>query len=298
MCQHSEKYHWYRPLIFIFHGSITRPLFNMAENLTANGPASALPPAMTAAQKLQEKHQVTANHHTEIEDVVDEDDIQHPPPSTQHVSQANESTPNPPPPTESLSEKAAGKRKVEPAPSLNGSAIGGTTLNTQSEEAFPALGSGPKSSAPPPSMAWGARRPVISQNGVNGVNGHLGTPSLISSRASTPTSGAVTPSSTSMSAATLPQSRMYPPHMPLPGRHKERIQLAPSQLLPRNQLKKPLQEILRAINKSSKATVDMRTGPGGNVIFEATGPVDAARQALKTLASQVGSTVSDIVKHF
>ena len=81
------------------------------------------------------------------------------------------------------------------------------------------------------------------------------------------------------------------PHMALPGRHTERIQFAPSQLLPKDRMKKPLQEVLRGINKKSKAKVEMRPGANGVIIFEGTGPVDAARQALKDLAKEVGSTV-------
>lgn len=80
-----------------------------------------------------------------------------------------------------------------------------------------------------------------------------------------------------------------PHHMPIPGRNSEQIQFAPSQLLPRSQLKKPLQDILRSINKGSKANVEMKTGPNGNIIFRGTGPIDATRQALKDLAKEVGS---------
>lgn len=81
------------------------------------------------------------------------------------------------------------------------------------------------------------------------------------------------------------------PHMALPGRHTERIQFAPSQLLPKDKMKKPLQEVVRGINKKSKAKVEIKPGPNGVIIFEGIGPVDAARQALKDLAKEVGSTV-------
>ena len=79
--------------------------------------------------------------------------------------------------------------------------------------------------------------------------------------------------------------------MPMPGRHSETIQFAPSQLLARDQLKKPLQETLRAINKRSKANLEMKPGMNGSFIFQGTGPVDATRQALKDLAKEVGSRV-------
>ena len=255
-----------------------------------NGSTSNNAP-LTAAQKLQEKHSATATHHTEVEEVVDEEDIQHPPPSMLAAA-ATKSDAAPVSAPETVSERAAGKRKVE-FPVENGAPKGASSLNTQSEEAFPSLGGGPKPSAPPAATAWGARRPAPTQNGANGVNGHA-TPSVASSRASTPTSGMVTPATNA--SAPVHQAKMFPQHMPLPGRHKERISFTPQQLLPRNQLKKPLQEIIRNISRTSKANVEMRNGPGGSIIFEASGPVDAARQALKSLASQVGSPVSLITR--
>lgn len=79
--------------------------------------------------------------------------------------------------------------------------------------------------------------------------------------------------------------------MSLPGKHTEQLRLAPSQMLPRNQLKKPLRDILRDISKRSKANVDMRGGPGGSIIFEGKGSVNSVREALKDVAQQVGSKV-------
>ena len=241
---------------------------------------------MSAAEKLQAKHEAHASHSPMIEEVVDEEDIQHPPPSMQAAAKPDlEPTNNVP--LEVLSEKAAGKRKADPEPTaIPAKPKAPAPLNTQSEEAFPALGSGPKPSTQVPApMAWGAKKPSAVNNVTNGTNGHV--PSVTSSRASTPTSGILTPST----ANTNPQARgmSMPHHMPIPGRNSEQIQFAPSQLLPRNQLKKPLQEVLRSINKSSKANVEMKTGPNGNIVFRGTGPVDATRQALKDLAKEVGS---------
>lgn len=79
--------------------------------------------------------------------------------------------------------------------------------------------------------------------------------------------------------------------MSLPGKHMEQLRLFPSQMLPRNQLKKPLRDILRDISKRSKANVDMRGGPGGAIIFEGSGSVNGVREALKDVAQQVGSKV-------
>ena len=81
--------------------------------------------------------------------------------------------------------------------------------------------------------------------------------------------------------------------MMLPGKHMEQLRLAPSQMLPRGQMKKPLRDILREVSRRSKAIVDMRGGPGGSIIFEGKGSVDSVRQALKEVAQQVGSKVSE-----
>lgn len=78
----------------------------------------------------------------------------------------------------------------------------------------------------------------------------------------------------------------------MPGKHVERIRFAPSQMLSKGQLKKPIRDILRDISKRSKATVDMHNGPGDSLIFEGKGSVDSVRQALKEVAQQVGSKVS------
>lgn len=81
--------------------------------------------------------------------------------------------------------------------------------------------------------------------------------------------------------------------MTLPGKQVEQLRLAPSQMLPRAQLKKPLRDILRDISRRSKANVDMRAGTAGSIVFEGKGSVDAVRQALREVAQQVGSKVRD-----
>ena len=254
---------------------------------TANGGSSAPSDNMSAAERLKARHEADATHNPTVEEVIDEEDIVHPPPSLQAATKSE--------PAKPMSEKAAGKQKAmeEPAPALpSTNANGFPSLNTYSEEAFPALGGGLKAPAPSSTpMAWGAKKPSSVHSGVNGVNGHAPLSSMPSSRASTPTSGLATPASTNVSIASQPRG-LQMPHMALPGRHTERIQFAPSQLLPKDRMKKPLQEVLRGINKKSKAKVEMRPGANGVIIFEGIGPVDAARQALKDLAKEVGSTVS------
>ncbi|KAJ8105639.1 hypothetical protein OPT61_g10055 [Boeremia exigua] len=80
--------------------------------------------------------------------------------------------------------------------------------------------------------------------------------------------------------------------MNLPGKHTERISFSTAQLTPRQQLKKPVSEIIRDINRRSKARLEQKTGPHGQIIFESTGPVDAVRESLKDIANEVGSKQS------
>lgn len=255
------------------------------------------------AEQLMKKHTADESHRATIEDVVDEEDIAHPPPSA-HLqdSTAGSSDPSLAPKSDSLSAKAAGKQraKEEPVSDQGPAKSGSVMIDTKSDEAFPSLGAGPKPrAAATVSSAWGAKKPAsVAKAAANGVNGHGSEPltsSTTSSRASTPASGMFTPSSVAASATpqSYPSRGPTPQLMSIPGRHTERIPLTPSQLLPRNQLKKPVMDVLRDINKRSKATVEMRPGPGGVIYFEGRGPTDAVRQALKDVAKEVGSKVSD-----
>lgn len=223
---------------------------------------------LTPAQRLMEKHTADDGHahNVTLEEVVDEDDLQHPPPSGISEPVAAPSAP--------VSDKAAGKKPEAAAPPPQSN-----KLDTQSEELFPALGAS-KSRASAAPTPWSRKPAAVSTNGMsNGLaNGHTA-PSAPSSRNSTPM---VTPGST------VPSQRGQ---MALPGRHTERVQFAPSQLTPRNQLKKPVLDTLRDINKRSKAEVKMSTGSGGVIVFEGTGPVEAVRQALKEVAKELGSKV-------
>lgn len=107
------------------------------------GQASKSPAALLSEQ--HEKHTVT------VEDTVDEDDIQHPPPSSLVKPSAESSEAAAPP---------VSKPTKAPA------------LDVQSEELFPALGSGPKSKAAANvPTAWGAKRPAAGapQNGASSI---------------------------------------------------------------------------------------------------------------------------------
>lgn len=170
--------------------------------------------------------------------------------------------------------------KSTPTPGPKPGATKAPVLDVRSEELFPALGGGPKPRAPAAvPMAWGARKPqgpsAPQSNGPsNGISN--GTP------------GPALPQAAPAPGAPAGGPRI----MTMPGKHVERIRFAPSQMLSRGQLKKPIRDILRDISKRSKATVDMHNGPGDSLIFEGKGSVESVRQALKEVAQQVGSKVS------
>ncbi|KAF2258122.1 hypothetical protein CC78DRAFT_144423 [Lojkania enalia] len=248
----------------------------MASETVANG-NSAATVALTPAQKLMEQH----DHHATVEDVVDEEDLTHPPPSTGPKADTTDSPAAAAAATTTLSEKAAGKQKVDDsAPPAKATA---NVPNTASEELFPALGPIKPRSQAFVAPTWGKKPASLTSNAPSAANGLAA--SNATSRASTPASGVGTPT---MSVGRGPTHLT----MSLPGKHKEQISFHPSQLIPRQQLKKPLNDIIRDINKRSKAKLEYKAGPGGLVIFEATGPVDAVRQSLKEIANEVGLKLS------
>ncbi|RFU77139.1 rna binding effector scp160 [Trichoderma arundinaceum] len=150
--------------------------------------------------------------------------------------------------------KTAGKPK-EPA------------LDTQSHELFPELGA-PKGKSPSVAPIWGAKSNA--NGGSNGV-----------SRSSTPASGTVTPN-----------AQATTPSMVIPGRRVETYTLAPQFIRPRSELRRPIPDILKDINRKSRANITMTQSPNGHLKFSATGPQDVAQQALKELVSQIGVKVS------
>ncbi|KAJ5460778.1 uncharacterized protein N7458_002330 [Penicillium daleae] len=211
-----------------------------AETSTATNGASK-----SLAAMLEEQHARDEAHKPTVEEVVDEEDLKHPPPSATANDQLL-------PPILSPASTAT------PAPAPKPAQKKAPAFDVQSEELFPALGSGPKPAAPA-AATWGAKKPSAAAAVANGR-----------------------PS----------QAMDVPRVMSLPGKHMEQLRLAPSQMHPRGLLKKPIRDILRDISRRSKATVDMRGGPGGSIIFEGKGSVDAVRQALKEVAQQVGSKQS------
>lgn len=240
---------------------------------TQSGERSSSAAQKSNAQLLKERHEAVEAHKPTVEDVPDEDDIQHAPPSSLAApAQGN-----------NLSEKAAGKQKAAVPPRTS------AVLDTQSEELFPSLGDGLKArAAPVPAPAWGAKKMTpasrISTNGVsNGVSSAQTTSSPFSSRASTPPSGILTPASSSAMNNAQPL-RKGPMHMAIPGKHTDSITLVPAYM----DKSKPIQPYLDKLNKKSRATVTKHTArDGSSIVFEGSGPKKDVSEALRTIAREL-----------
>lgn len=225
----------------------------------------------TNAQLLKEKHEAVEIHNPTVEDAVDEEDMEHPPPSS-IVSHPVDNG--------SMSEEAVGKQRVEVPPKKN------TLLDTQSEELFPSLGGGSKPrAAAATAPAWGAKKTTqASRSAANGVSNGLwsGPPgaSPHSSRASTPPSGILTPASSS-AINNAQSSRKGPMQMAMPGKYTDSITLVPAQM----DKTRPIQPYLDKLNKKSRATVTRHTaGEGSSIVFEGSGPKKDVSEALRTIA--------------
>ena len=140
-------------------------------------------------------------------------------------------------------------------------------FDAQSHELFPELGA-PKGKAANVAPIWGAKNNA--GNKANGVN---------ASAAPAPVSG------------NAPSSQRPTPSMFIPGRNVETVTLEPQYIIPRNQLKRPIPDIIKDINRKSRANITMATSSNGRLKFDATGPQDVAQQALKDLVQQIGTKV-------
>jgi hypothetical protein len=210
---------------------------------------------LSAAQKLLQKH-VT------VEDVPDEED----PKASKAASAADQSASWGQP----MSAKAAGKQKDSQS---------STALDTHSHELFPELGASKSKGNANVAPVWGAKSSANGKtNGSATANG--------TSRASAPASSMATPKGSSQPAA---------PVISIPGRNVESVTLEPQFILPRNQLKRPIPDIIKDLNRRSRANITMSTSTNGRLKFDATGPQDIAQQALKDLVQQIGTKVSSLV---
>lgn len=217
---------------------------------------------MTAAQRLQLQHE----HNPIVEDVPDESDLKHPPAplSDTHVL---EDLDEPAPASDwpaNMSANAAGKRKAETSAGKQ------PALDPNSTTSFPGLGGTSKSAAPVLAPIWGG-----SKSAANGAqNG-------VSNGTSTPNSGVNTPPTSR--GASQPAVQIQAP----------RLVLQKNEVLPRNQLKKPLPDILKDINKKLRTNLTMRTGENGVLEFRETSnqKENLKQQAVRDLGVQIGAKV-------
>lgn len=245
----------------------------------SNGQGTVASNGMTAAQRTQERH---ASHQIAPADAIDQT-IAHA--SSSDPQSQDEQTLSKGATDENLKEKEntlVGDLKIRKDP----------ILDTQSTDAFPTLGAGPKAQVGNQmATAWDSKKGASVRNDhSNGVNGSGPVSNASSSRASSP---ALSTTPVSVNAPAASQSYGSPiTRLILPGRHSEKIQFLPSQLRPKDQLKKPLQDIIHDINRRSRAVVRFWVAPNKSISFEATGPIDSTRQALTDVANQVGIAVS------
>lgn len=152
-------------------------------------------------------------------------------------------------------------------------------LDTQSHDLFPELGGQSKGKAATGVVPiWNAKSTTNGKT--NGAGATNGTP-----RTSAPASGTSTPTGT---------GQQGPRSLTIPGRNVETLYLEPQHMMPKNQLKRPLPDILKDLNRRSRAQVTMSTQGNGKLKFEAAGPQDIAAQALKELVQQIGTKVCNI----
>ncbi|KAI5861379.1 putative RNA binding effector protein Scp160 [Durotheca rogersii] len=209
----------------------------------------------SAAARLLQKHAENPLHAT-VEDAPDED-----------VKPSSVADPSDGPSWgQTISSKAAGKQPAHASP----------PLDTQSHEAFPELGVPKSTSAAKANISpiWGGAK--AGANGkANGTSWSAnGTP-----QTSAPASGVSTPTG-------------VPPPVSIPGRNVESVILEPRFILPRAQLKRPIPDIVKDINRKSRAIISMVPARNGHLKFEATGPQDKAQQALRDLVQQIGVKTS------
>lgn len=121
---------------------------------TANGGASKSLAAMLEAQH-DEAHKAT------VEDTIDEEDLKHPPPSANKQQQAPAAPP--------ILEAVTPAESTAPSPVPKPAVKKGPAFDVQSEELFPALGSGPKPAAPA-AATWGAKKPSAAAAVANGMS--------------------------------------------------------------------------------------------------------------------------------
>lgn len=208
----------------------------------------------TPAQLMQEQHEAACTHKVTVEDVVDEEDIEHPPPSAPaKTEQSAPITSN-----GMMSAKAAGKQKASEM-------VG--AIDTQDEEAFPSLGSGPKAPAAPRGGGWAAAAGKAP----------------INAPSSRPSSGAQTPSS-GPGARTPTNNASGRAEVSLPGRTTDQFEIENSEL----NKSKPRQKVFDdTFRKYNVKITTKTTGMGKKTTFIASGPKARVTEALMYVSREL-----------
>ena len=236
---------------------------------------------LSAAQKLMQKHHDEV-HKATIEEVPDEEDLRHTPePTSSSILESTEEAVLASKWGATMSAKAAGKQKEEAAKEKT------PLLDTQSTELFPGLGAPKSAQAAQSRPSWVAKpSPGALKTTNGGANG------ISTNGSSTPKSGMNTPPS----AASYSAPKGAP--MSLAGNQQPPILvLQKHEILPRNQLKKPLAEIVKDLNKKHRVNMTVSAGEGGILEFRETiPPKDNVRnQALRDLGIQIGAKVTSSI---
>ncbi|ETN39842.1 uncharacterized protein HMPREF1541_06068 [Cyphellophora europaea CBS 101466] len=214
--------------------------------------------AKTPAQLMREQHEAAATHHVTVEDTVDEDDIQHPPPSvpTEKPEEAAPAATN-----GTMSAKAAGKQKASEK-------LG--AFNTQDDEAFPALGPAPRAPPAPRTGGW--------------ANAAAAKAPGVSAATSRPSSGMPTPSSTPGIRTPTGAGAGSRPAVSLPGRATDQFEIENTELDKSKNLRKILDDVFRKFNV--KVTTKT-TGLGKKTAFVADGPKTKVTDALMHISQSL-----------
>lgn len=207
-------------------------------------------------------------HNPTIEEVVDEEDIikRHDTPLSNSVLEDVDDS-APPEPRQAVREryekplnKATQQPKKENRPQA-------APVDLSSKELFPELIAA-KPQGPLAVPSWGAGK------------------SSASAGNSTTASGAATPTSSTSSPFGGPGT------FNIPGQHREKISFAQSDLMTRAQMKRPIPDILKDINRKLKVNIAYNTGDKGNLYFTIVGPTaSAVRTAVFELADRICVTV-------
>jgi hypothetical protein len=249
---------------------------------TTNGSSGSVGDAPSAAAALMKRHDEDLAHKASIEEVEDEEDVIHPAthkttpgPAIQDFDGAS-----PPSWVQQQSEKAAGKQKAEDSGASSSNKENAKPapkpLDLSSDAAFPSLG-GSKPAAAAASSMWGNGKPAsVKSNGIS--NGHA---PLLSESASS--------RNPTQTGTHRPGSQLQ-----FPGKAQatETIALRNTEMTPRNQLRKPLPEIIKEIQKATNTSIQAVQKGDGTTHFIAKGTTDAARRALRDLGKQLSAKVN------